>query len=143
MTVPSPDSSAPFYTAPSLVNAHGEPTREQERIARFYSEYPSLLGELPHFNSRNGANLLALKVTCDACDCLLPLGTLHGVINDYAHCIEVRYAGNCPQCHRITHNVLRVSGDEMRFIKDGKWCVATRRPWWHRLWPWPVDREWS
>jgi hypothetical protein len=39
-------------------------------------------------------------------------------------------------------NILRLSGDEMRFIHDGQWRVVTRRPWWHCLWPWPIDREW-
>ena len=139
----SAQSHAAQTTTANLPSGTVEVSQTLDPIDRFYLEYPSLAGELPHHNLKNGASLLALKVSCDDCDCVLPLGALHGVINDYAHCTEVRYVAHCPQCQRTVHNVLRLAGDEMRFIKDGQWCVATRRPWWHCLWPWPVDREWS
>jgi hypothetical protein len=141
MNASAQSGSAPHLTAGFLARAEKR-SGELERHAQFYSEYPAFSGQLPHHNACNGSNLLDLEVTCDDCDCLLPLEIVHGVINDYVHCTEVRYVGNCPRCERVMHNVLRVTGDEIRYIKDGAWCVSTRRPWWHCLWPWPVDREW-
>jgi hypothetical protein len=115
---------------------------EDARLARFYADYPSLAAELPHHNPRNGSRLVNLKVTCEDCRSPILLQELHGVINDYPNCTEVRYVGGCSHCDQVVHNVLRMAGDEMHFIQDGKWCVSTERPWWHCLWPWPVDREW-
>ena len=142
MKIPSlsGETQAPIATVLPVREAAA---RDTDPLARFYSEHPPLAGEVPHHNPRNGAILHALKVTCDDCNSVLPLEALHGVINDYPYCTEIRYVGSCPECHRAAHNVLRLTGDEMRFMQDGKWCVATRRPWWHRLWPWPVSQEWS
>jgi hypothetical protein len=138
----SSQSAATFAPANPVLGITADPSPAVDPVARFYAEYPSLAGELPHCNQRNGATLFTLEVTCDHCSAKIPLEMIHGVLNDYAHCIEVRYVGHCPQCRRHAHNVLRLSGEEMRFIQEGKWCVATRRPWWHCLWPWPIDREW-
>jgi hypothetical protein len=141
--VSNPSQSTAAFASSAKLFAGGQNVAiATEPVSRFHAEHPSLAAELPHHNARNGATLHTLDVTCDDCGTPVPLGILHGVINDYAHCTEVRYAGTCPQCERTVQNVLRVSGNEMRFIKAGQWCVATRRPWWHCLWPWPIDREW-
>jgi hypothetical protein len=113
----------------------------QEQLARFYGEYPSLAGAFPHRNPRNGALLSAMSVTCDCCKAVLPLEEVHGLINDHVNCTEIRYVTGCPQCRVVVHNVLRVNGPEMRFMREGEWNVATLRPWWHCLWPWPLDRD--
>jgi hypothetical protein len=138
----SSQSAAAFVSSAELFSAGQNAPVAIDPISRFDAEYPSLAAELPHHNARNGATLHALAVTCDDCATRVPLEALHGVINDYSHCTEVRYAGMCPRCERAVHNVLRLNGDEMRFIHDGQWRVATRRPWWHSLWPWPIEREW-
>lgn len=143
MAVPSTNSAAPIAIVSPFAEKPLPSPAVHEPLVRFYANYPPLAGALPHHNPRNGANLLALKVTCDDCGSVLPLDKIHGLINDYVHCTEVRYAGSCPECHRTVHNVLRMAGDELRFIRDGKWCVSIKRPWWHCLWPWPIDREWS
>ena len=141
MSNPSQSAAAFASSAELFADGQNAPVAAGP-ISRFDSEYPSLAGKLPHQNVRNGATLHGLEVTCDDCATRVPLEALYGIINDYAHCTEVRYAGACPQCERTVQNVLRLSGDEMRFIHDGQWCVATRRPWWHCLWPWPIEREW-
>lgn len=138
----SSQSAAAFASSAQLLAAGQNAPVAADPVTRFRSGYPSLAGTLPHQNARNGATLHALEVTCDGCATRVPLEVLHGVINDYAHCTEVRYAGICPRCEGTVHNVLRLSGEEMRFIHNGQWRVATRRPWWHCLWPWPVEREW-
>ena len=111
---------------------------------RFYREHSSLAGEFPHDNPRNHAILRSLDVSCEACSAPLPLQCLHGVINDYQNCTEVRYLGQCPCCNGVAQNVLRVTFDQMTYLRKGEWCTAVRRPWWHCLWPWPIDsdREW-
>lgn len=112
--------------------------------ARFYSEYPSLAGQFPHHNPRNHAILRSLDVACEACQAPQSLQRLHGVINDYQNCTEVRYVGHCPCCDEVVQNVLRVTVEQMTYLRDGEWCTTVRRPWWHCLWPWPIDsdREW-
>jgi len=111
---------------------------------RFYAEHPVLAGQFPHHNPRNQAILRSLDVSCEACHAPLPLQCLHGVINDYHNCTEIRYLGHCPCCEGVVQNVLRVTVEQMTFLRDGQWCTTVRRPWWHCLWPWPIDsdREW-
>ena len=130
--------SVPSTPLPAVTK---EPARPSDPLLRFHAEHPSLAEDLPHHNDRNGSTLHHVEVTCDKCDTLLPPSLLQGVINDYAYCTEVRYVGLCPQCQETIHNVLRLAGREMRFVKDGKWHVTTLRPWWQRFWPWPLDRE--
>ncbi len=115
-----------------------------EAQRRFYNEHPSLAGAFPHHNPRNQATLRNLSVSCEQCHAPLPLQTLHGVINDYVNCTEVRYLGVCPCCHEVVQNVLRVTIGQMTYLRDGEWCTSVTRPWWHCLWPWPIDtdREW-
>jgi hypothetical protein len=112
--------------------------------ARFFAEHQSLAGRFPHHNLRNQAILRSLNVSCESCEAPLPLQRLHGVINDYPNCTEVRYVGHCPCCDGVVQNVLRVTVGQMTYLRDGEWCTTVRRPWWHCLWPWPIDsdREW-
>jgi len=109
--------------------------------ARFYDEHPPLARAFPHHNPRNQAILRSLDVSCEACAAPLPLQRLHGVINDYPNCTEVRYVGTCLGCDGVVENVLRVTVDQMTFLRAGEWCTIVRRPWWHAFWPWPIDRD--
>jgi len=144
-----PDSSFDAVAIQIPLNEIASATRAGRREldvtqAKFYAEHPALAGEFPHHNSRNHAILRSLDVSCETCEAPLPLQRLHGVINDYPNCTEVRYVGHCPCCDGIVQNVLRVTVEQMTFLRDGEWCTTVRRPWWHCLWPWPIDsdREW-
>ena len=131
--------------ASSLPDDDGcEPGGFDGRQARFYADQPALAGAFPHHNTRNQAILRRLEVSCENCHAPLPLEALHGVINDYMNCTEVRYLGQCVRCNAVAENVLRVTVGQMTYLRDGEWCTSVNRPWWHCLWPWPIDsdREW-
>ena len=108
-----------------------------EGYSRFYHDHPPVAGQLPHKNEFTGRTLTEVKVSCDACDNEIPDALVHGVINDYHHCTEVRYVGECEGCARISHNVLRFTNESrLMFQRDGEWLITPPPAWHDRVWSW-------
>jgi hypothetical protein len=98
---------------------------EWQRYFRFCEEHGTLV--LPHKNVRTGVTLSVLNVFCDACDTLVAPSAVHGVINDYPNCTEVRFVTGCHCCNRLLHNVVRFTPEGILLMCGGRWSFVGDR----------------
>jgi hypothetical protein len=98
---------------------------EWQQYLRFYEEHGALV--LPHKNVITGVSLAASNISCDVCDALIAPGAVHGVINDYTNCTEVRFVTGCHCCNRLLHNVVRFTPEGILLMCGGRWSFVGDR----------------